>query len=265
MSTPLQVGMVDQIAHNPWTLSEAELAFARAYLADGPMDPTLIAQSLDSQRISERERLKAVRHSQDWAGLGRHRDANAAIAGQPISVVYLGDSITEMWRVAAPGRFTLPAANRGISGQTSAQMLLRFAADVIALKPRALHLMCGVNDIAGNTGPTTPRDYQNNILAMIDLAEAHAIQVVLANLTPVTAFLWAPEVRSPRSRVRELNAWIADLANKRGLVHVDYYAALADEDGAFHPDFTRDGVHPTSKGYDVMAPICDNAIAAALT
>lgn len=258
------VGMVDRLSQNAWALTGAELEFARAYLADGPLDPELLARGLDPARVAERDRLKATRLAQDWAGLGRYRDANTATAGQRVDVVFMGDSITEMWRVAEPARFALPAANRGISGQTSPQMLLRFMPDVIALRPKAVHLMCGVNDIAGNTGPTTPGDYHNNIQAMIDLAQAHAIQVVLASLTPVKDFMWAPEISAPRTRVRELNAWLADLARQRDLIHVDYHAALATDDGALRAEFTRDGVHPTSKGYQAMAPLCERAVAEAL-
>lgn len=262
---PADAGMVDVLTENAWTLTDVEIEFARAYLAEGPLPPDFLARSLDPARITERERVKALRLSQDWAGLGRYRDANANAAGQTVDVVFMGDSITEMWRIAEPSRFALPRANRGISGQTSPQMLLRFMPDVIALKPKAVHLMCGVNDIAGNTGASTPGDYHNNMLAMLDLARANGIRVILASLTPVTGFMWAPHLPSPRPRVASLNAWLRKLADERGFVFADYHAALATDDGALQPELTRDGVHPTSKGYDVMAPACDRAIAEVLS
>lgn len=256
-------GMVD---HLPGTGGPTEdaLAFARAYLAEGEMDPALTARLRDPERLAERERLATIQRATDWAALGYYRDDNARLAGQPVDVVFMGDSITEMWRVAQPALFTGGVVNRGISGQTSAQMLVRFMPDVIALKPRVVHLMCGVNDVAGNTGPTTPADLLNTINAMIDLARAHGITVVLGTLMPVTGLPWVPAVQDPRGRVMTLNAEVRALAERRELILADYFAVLADGAGALKAELTRDGVHPTGRGYAVMRPVVDAALKAAL-
>lgn len=256
-------GMVD---HLPGTGGPTEdaLTFARAYLAEGEMDPALTARLRDPERLAERERLAAIQRATDWAAMGYYRDDNARLAGQPVDVVFTGDSITEMWRIAQPELFTGGAVNRGISGQTSAQMLVPFMPDVIALKPRVVHLMCGVNDVAGNTGPTTPRDLLNTINAMIDLARAHGIGVVLGTLTPVTGLPWAPAVHDPRGRVMALNTEVRALAGRRGLILADYFAVLADEAGALKAELTRDGVHPTGRGYAVLRPVVDAALKTAL-
>lgn len=256
-------GMVDALSGNGGPPADA-VAFATAYMTGGEMDPALMARLTDPAYLAERERTKAAQRERDWANLGYYRDDNAALAGQATQVVFMGDSITEMWRIAQPALFTGGVVNRGISGQTSPQMLLRFMADVIALKPRVVHLMCGVNDIAGNTGPTTPDDYRNNVRAMLDLAKAHGIAVVLAGLTPITALPWSPEVRDPRGRSAELNGWLGELAAERGLVHADYRPVLVDAEGALRADLTRDGVHPGAQGYALMRPVLDAALAKAL-
>jgi lysophospholipase L1-like esterase len=256
-------GMVDHLPRTGGPTEDA-LAFARAYLAEGEMDPALTARLRDPERLAERERLAALQRATDWAALGYYREDNARLTGQPVDVVFMGDSITEMWRLAQPELFTGGVVNRGISGQTSAQMLVRFMPDVIALKPRVVHLMCGVNDVAGTTGPTTPQDLLNSIRAMIDLARAHGITVVLGTLTPVTGLPWAATVQDPRGRVTALNVQVRALAERRGLVLADYFAVLADEAGALKVGLTRDGVHPTGRGYDVMRPVVDAALKTAL-
>lgn len=260
--TPV-AGMVDSLPGGGGPTAEA-LAFAQAYMAEGEMDPALLARLGDPEHLAERERLKAVQRAGDWAGLGYYRDANAALGGAPVDVVFMGDSITEMWRIAQPDLFSGGVVNRGVSGQTSAQMLVRFMPDVIALKPRVVHLMCGANDIAGNTGPTTPQDFQHNVLAMLDLAQANGVEVILASLTPITGLSWAPAVVNPRGRVVELNAWVASVASGRGLVHIDYFAELSDEAGNLKAEFTRDGVHPRMAGYQAMRPAAERAMATAM-
>lgn len=256
--------MVDSLLDQEGGAAEDALAFARAYMAEGEMDPQVIARIRDPEQVALRAERAAALRERDWAALGHYRRANAALQGQPVEAVFLGDSITEMWGVAQPDLFTGGLVNRGISGQTSPQMLVRFMTDVIALKPRAVHLMCGINDVAGNTGPTTPQDYRNNILAMLDLAQAHGVRAILASLTPITGLTWAPEVQRPRERVAELNAWLAETAARRGLIHADYVPALADETGAPRPEFTRDGVHPRAAGYCAMRPVAEAALARAL-
>lgn len=256
------VGMVDSLAGLGGGPTEDALAFAEAYLAEGEMDPAVLARATDPERIAERERLTAEQRAIDWPALGYYRDANAALAGQRVEVVFLGDSLTEMWRIAQPDLFQNGVVNRGISGQTSPQMLLRFMADVVALKPRAVHLMCGANDIAGNTGPTTPQDYKANVLAMLELARAHEIEMILASLCPISGLPWAPGVQDPKDRVAELNDWLGGLAAARGLVHPDYHAVLSDDVGGLREDLTRDGVHPNARGYGLMRPLAAAALAA---
>ena len=257
------IGMTDTL-RGYGGASDDELAFARSYLADGEMDETIVARLADPDHAAARAFARADRAARDWPALGHYREANAARSGQVTEVVFMGDSITEMWAIAQPDLFGPSWVNRGVSGQTSPQMLLRFMADVIALKPRAVHLMCGANDIAGNTGPTTPGDYRDNVRAMLDLAAAHGIVAVLGGITPIGALPWSPQVSSPAGRVEELNAWLDAEARTRGLVYADYHSALADPAGALRADLTRDGVHPTSRGYAVMRPIAEQALAQAL-
>lgn len=252
-------GMVDQLPGYGGASAD-ELAFARAYLADGEMDPAVMTMLANPERIAERDRLKAQRKAEDFAALGHYRDANAALAGKPVDVVFIGDSITEMWPIAQPDLFTSGVVGRGVSGQTSPQILLRFMADVVALKPRAVHLMCGVNDVAGNTGPSTPEDYRNSIRAMVALARAHDIAVILGGLTPVTGFPWAPEVSDPRARVVTLNGWLRAFAGEQSLAFVDYFAVLADAEHGLRADLARDGIHPQTRGYALMRPLAEAAV-----
>ncbi|GAA0650009.1 GDSL-type esterase/lipase family protein [Brevundimonas lenta] len=263
-SAAAPIGMVDSLADLSGGPTEEALAFARAYVADGEMDPALLALLRDPERLAERAVADAAKKARDWPALSHYRAANAALAGQRTDVVFIGDSITEMWRIAQPDLFRDGVVNRGISGQTSPQILLRFMPDVIALKPRAVHLMCGINDVAGNTGPTTPADYKANILAMLELARANGVTVILAGLTPISGLPWTPGVQDPKGRAAELNAWLAALAAERGLIHADYGPVLADAQGGLRADYTRDGVHPVGRGYDAMRPVAVAAMNAAL-
>lgn len=258
------VGMVDRLDSKGFGPSEEDYGFAEAYLAPGDLDPAWVAKLADPERRATREALSAERKARDWPAISQYREANAALVGQAVDVVFIGDSLTEFWRVAQPDLFTGGVVNRGISGQTSPQILLRFMADVVALKPRAVHILCGGNDMAGNTGPSTVQDYKNNILAMLALAEAHGVRVILGALTPFNVVSWNPAVGDLRARTAELNAWQAALAAERGLVRADYFTVLADEDGLMKPEFHRDGVHPTRAGYAVMRPVAEAAVREAL-
>lgn len=193
----------------------------------------------------------------DWANLCRYRAANLAF-GEPggghADWVFIGDSITEMWGSEDPAFFTHGVVDRGISGQTTPQMLLRFRADVIDLHPRAVHILAGINDIAGNTGPTTLGDIENNIASMVDLARAHGIRVILGSVTPAAVIPWRTGIR-PAATIHALNAWLSAYARRRHLVYVDYYAALADGHGAFKAGLSSDGLHPNRDGFGVMEPL----------
>jgi lysophospholipase L1-like esterase len=203
----------------------------------------------------------------DWAHLERFRAENAAL-GPPRRgeerVVFMGDSIVEGWapHFAAmfPGK---PYAARGISGQTTPQMLVRFRQDVIALKPRVVVILAGTNDIAGNTGPATLEMIQDNLSSMTELAQANGIRVVLASVLPAFRYRWRPELE-PAPIIVALNTWIRDYAVSHGAVYLDFHTAVADQRRGLRSDLSADGVHPHEAGYRVMAPLAERAIAQAL-
>lgn len=201
----------------------------------------------------------------DWAYLARYRDANAALTldARQKRVVFLGDSITEGWVSKMPAFFTPGRIGRGISGQTTPQMLVRMRQDVIALKPRVVHIMAGTNDVAGNTGTTTDAQIQDNIRSMTELAQAHGIRVVLASIPPAADFPWKPGL-NPGVRIERLNRWIEAYARRAGAVYADYWSATRSGLG-FRDGLAYDGVHPTEAGYAAFAPIADAAIRKALT
>jgi len=230
--------------------------------ADVPSANPLLSRPIEQLRPDE------VRFMQqrlaDWPQLQHYRDANArlpaAVPGQP-RVVFFGDSITEGWGVEGstaffPGKGYL---NRGISGQTSAQMLLRFSQDVISLRPKGVVILAGTNDIAGNTGPSTQAMIEDNLHAMVDLARAHGIGVVLASVLPVSDYPWLPGI-TPAPKVRALNTALKRYADAQQLVYLDYYTAMANSAGGLDRQLAEDGVHPTAKGYALMAPLAEAAI-----
>ena len=208
------------------------------------------------------ERAASRQQARDWADLCRYRAANAALR-RPPRIVLMGDSITDFWRQGDPALFASGAvADRGISGQTSPQMLVRFWSDVIALHPRVVQILAGTNDIAGNTGPTTERDFEHNIRAMVELARAHRIRVLLGAIPPAVSFWWASPRYRPAGQIRRLNAWLRRYAHAKGLGFIDYYAHLATPAGAFRPDLSNDGVHPNEAGYKVMTQLLQAEIGA---
>ena len=197
----------------------------------------------------------------DFAGLCRYRAENAALpAASPARIVFMGDSITEGWLRERPSWFAnKDRIGRGISGQTTAQMLLRFQADVIALKPKLVHILAGTNDVAGNTGPTSQADIRNNITAMVDLAEANNIRVVIGTVLPARHYFWRPEV-DPVPGIADLNAWIRGFARARKLALIDYFAAMDDGRSGLSAADATDGVHPTPAGYAKMEALAAPAI-----
>jgi lysophospholipase L1-like esterase len=203
--------------------------------------------------------------TRDYGQLCRYHAANATIraAQQPVRAVFMGDSITDNWQNLDTGMFTAGLVDRGISGQTTPQMLVRFREDVIALHPRAVHIMAGTNDIAGNTGASTMEIVQGNIETMAELARAHGIKVILASIPPAAAFPWSPDKR-PSPTILAFNAWLKAYAARNGFMYVDYHAALADAAGGMKPGLSSDGVHPTAAGYAIMRPLALAAVAKAI-
>ncbi len=216
------------------------------------LPPQSARQKAQAARAADHQRAR------DWADLCRYRGANAALKHHP-RVVFMGDSITDFWQDADPSLFTHGVVDRGISGQTSAQMLVRFWPDVIALHPKVVQIIAGTNDIAGNTGPTTEQNYKDNIEAMVSLAEAHHIHVILGSMPPAVRFWWAPQYR-PAGEIRRLNAWLRRYAREQHLRFVNYYAHLVSATGTFRRSLSNDGVHPNRNGYKLMSALARKAI-----
>jgi lysophospholipase L1-like esterase len=215
----------------------------------------LVATSLSAQSTDQ---LRT-----DWANLARYREANATL-GPPAPgerrVVFMGNSITDGWAryfgEEFPGK---PYVGRGISGQTTPQMLVRFRQDVIALKPAVVVILAGTNDIAGNTGPSTLEMIEDNLASMSELAQANGIKVVLASVLPVYDYPWKPGLE-PAQKIITLNTWIRQYAAAHGAVYLDYHSAMADARQGMRRELSSDGVHPNEAGYRVMAPLAEAAI-----
>jgi lysophospholipase L1-like esterase len=201
----------------------------------------------------------------DWAQLDRYHADDAALLPQAPGenrVVFYGDSITDAWPIAEsfPGK---PYINHGISGQTTPQMLVRFQQDVVHLKPSVVVILAGTNDIAGNTGPSTPQMIEDNFVSMADVAHQSGIKVVVASILPAIAYPWKPGI-APAEEIRALNTWLKDFCSRDGDIYLDYYSHLADAEGGMLPGLSKDGVHPTPRGYAIMAPLAEKAIGLAL-
>ena len=233
-----------------------------------PHDQTSAPAPLPDAAAAERRRADDERLRTDWAGLRRYREANAALAAPAPGeqrVVFMGNSITEGWapRFATdfPGK---PYVGRGISGQTTPQMLVRFRQDVIALHPAVVVILGGTNDIAGNTGPSTLEMIEDNLAAMSEIAHANGIRVVLASVLPVADYPWKRGLE-PAPKIVALNAWLRAYAAQHGDVYLDFHAAMADPSGGMRAGLAGDGVHPNAAGYAMMAPLTERAIAEAMS
>ena len=229
----------------------------------------------DSCADTRAQLTRAENRLKDWPALARYHDANAQLA--PVArnearVVFMGDSITDSWDDPKFGGFFpgKPYVDRGISAQTTPQMLLRFRADVIALQPTVVIILAGTNDLAGNTGPATLEGIEDNLISMIELSKANSIKVILASLLPVSDYEQrdgkpiVQTVRRPPEKIKALNDWMRSYASKNKLTYLDYYSAMMDEKGFLKDELSEDGLHPNAKGYAVMAPLAEAAIAAAL-
>lgn len=203
----------------------------------------------------------------DWPNLERYRKANAELvpaAAREQRVVFMGNSIMDSWAPRFPAMFPgKPYIGRGISGQTTPQMLVRFRQDVIALTPRVVVILAGTNDIAGNTGPSTIEMIEDNLASMAELATANGIRVVMCSVLPVFDYPWKPGLE-PAPKIIALNRWMRTYAAEHGAVYVDFHGALADERQGMKKELATDGVHPNDAGYLVMAPLVEQGIAAAL-
>lgn len=203
----------------------------------------------------------------DWANLNRYADENQKLkppAAGENRVVFMGNSITEFWKYSDSSFFVnRPYLDRGISGQTTSQMLLRFRPDVISLKPSVVVILAGINDIAENTGPISLDNIFGNIVSMIQLASANEIKIVVCSVLPANHFPWRPLIK-PAEKVVQLNSLLEEYCRTNKIVYLDYYSAMADENKGLDKRFTDDGVHPTLAGYKVMEPLVETAIQKAL-
>jgi len=204
----------------------------------------------------------------DVANLHRYAAEDAGLAPPAAGekrVVFLGDSITDFWgrRYGKffPGK---PYVNRGISGQVTPQLLLRFRQDVLAIDPSVVVILAGTNDIGGSLGPIDAEATHNNIMSMVDLARAHHIAVVLCSLTPVCDYIGPQTEKRPMAKIRAMNDWLKQYARQNGMVYVDYWSAMLDEHGMLGKELTWDGLHPNDAGYEVMGPLAERGIAEAL-
>jgi len=205
---------------------------------------------------------------QDWANIARFKDENAKLtppASGENRIVFMGNSITEGWIRTCPDYFAgKPYVNRGISGQTTPQMLVRFRADVINLKPALVLILAGTNDIAGNTGPSTLEMIVDNLISMTELAKANKIKVVLSSVLPAFDYPWKPGLE-PAPKIVKLNEMIKKYADANGIVYLDYFSAMVDERNGLKKELSGDGVHPNLAGYKIMEPLAEAAMKKALS
>jgi acyl-CoA thioesterase I len=251
------------------------LTFAQGTAMGAPVQNLKPAeQAPAAEQLTPYQKSQLERTFNDWSFLAKYREADKLlppVLPSETRVVFMGDSITEGWGQKAtsttpdrgeffPGK---PYVNRGISGQTTPQMLVRFRQDVVLLKPKVVVLLAGTNDIAENTGKETLEEIGNNIASMSELARANGIRVVLCSVLPASDFHWHRGLE-PAPKIRELNAWIKEYAAKNGFIFVDYYSRMATNEGGLKAELSPDGVHPNKAGYDLMAPLAETGIAEAL-
>jgi lysophospholipase L1-like esterase len=238
------------------------LAISAMAQAGGPQVtlPSTGYPGLDQYRAS-----RIAVYTDDYGQLARYRDANAALkpptAGEN-RVVFFGDSITDIWKLdeSFPGK---PYVNRGIGGQTTSQMLVRFRQDVIDLQPRVVVILAGTNDIAGNTGPISNENIEANYASLTELARVHHIRVIFSSVLPVHNYTPKSQdffAQRPMERILALNNWLKDYCTSNNLIYLDYFPAMVDEKGLLKRDLADDGLHPNKAGFAIMAPMAEKAI-----
>jgi lysophospholipase L1-like esterase len=254
--------------------AQAQSAPAASSQAPAAQPPTAPASTCPEMATALTALMRNDARLADWPALGRYREANRALqapsAGEQ-RVVFMGDSITDAWQQPRfsffPGK---PYVDRGISGQTTPQMLVRFRRDVIELKPKAVVILAGTNDIAGNTGAMSDEDIEANLASMSELAHANNIKVVLSSITPVGGYHTAaprgvPQTTTrPMARIQKVNDWMKTYAGAHGDTYLDYFSAMTDQSGLMRAELTEDDLHPNAKGYEIMAPLAQAAIDKAL-
>lgn len=199
--------------------------------------------------------MNKIKTPQDWPNLNRYAEENEKLTFEDNRIVFMGDSITEGWLRLYPDFFCgKPYVNRGIGGQTTPQMLLRFRADVLKLKPKMVVILGGINDIAGNTGPSTLEMILDNIISMTELARANAIEVILCSVLPANGFYWNPSA-NPKEKIRALNEMIKVYARQQSIPYVDFHAAMRNSENELPKELGPDGVHPNLEGYRVMSDV----------
>src|SRR3954470_16946652 len=229
-----------------------------------PSIPTTGFAGLDQYRAS-----RIAMFTDDYGQLARYREANAKLGAQAAGesrVVFFGDSITDIWKLedSFPGK---PYINRGIGGQTTPQMLVRFRQDVIDLQPKVVVILAGTNDIAGNTGPMRNEDIEANYASFAELARAHGIRVVYSSVLPVHNYTERSKdffAQRPQGRILELNTWLKNYCARNNIVYLDYFSAVVDDKGMLKKDLADDGLHPNAAGYKIMAPMAEAAIQKAM-
>lgn len=243
-----------------WVAALALAGWASAQQAAPPGIPSTGFAGLDQYRAS-----RIAMFTDDYGQLARYRAADAELrsaAAVKDRVVFFGDSITDSWKLEQyfPGK---PYVNRGIGGQTTPQMLVRFRQDVIELHPRVVVILAGTNDIAGNTGPMRTEDIEADLATMADLAKAHNVAVIFSSILPVHNY--TPKsldffAQRPMARILEVNAWLREYCGKNGVVYLDYFSALVDDKGLLRKELAEDGLHPNDAGFKIMAPLAEAAI-----
>ena len=204
----------------------------------------------------------------DWANLNRYKNENAKLIltySNKNRIVFMGNSITEEWKRFQPEFFSdNKYINRGISGQTTPQMLIRFRPDVIDLRPTAVVILAGINDIAENTGPSTVKMIAGNIISMAELAESNGIKVIISSILPASGFSWSP-IHDPPPKILAINTIIKNYAEKNGMTYLDYYSSMVNDQEGLKKEYGLDEVHPNKKGYEIMSILVEKAITETLS